>query len=211
MNSSELPPVQRPSTPVPYYRAKRYYATISGINNRYVDYWVEAIDAKGNKSKSPIMHVWVGQGGGGGGQTKWKPQNPTQNDIITVYGAKSGWLHWGVNNWHEPITNYWPSGTFRFGDGKAVESPLQGTTSWTINIGPFNNPNQHVTVVDFVFHYSDGSWDNNNGQDYHIPITIVTGNSPPTAPQGFQIKKGCSKLKLSWNLNTESEIWKYKI
>jgi len=48
----------------------------------------------------------------------------------------------------------------------------------TLQIGPFNNLAQEVTVVDFVINYNDGTWNNNNGQDYHINISeaTLTGN-----------------------------------
>jgi hypothetical protein len=40
----------------------------------------------------------------------------------------------------------------------------------TIQIGPFNNPAQKVNTVDFVIHYNNNTWNNNNGLDFHIPI-----------------------------------------
>ncbi len=40
-------------------------------------------------------------------------------------------------------------------------------------IGPFNNSSQVVQQVDFVIHYDNNTWNNNNGQDFHIPITNI--------------------------------------
>src|ERR1035438_4017481 len=53
----------------PQYIADYYYAKVSGITNAYVDYYVTAVDNRGNTYKSPIQHVWVGtsQGGSSGG------------------------------------------------------------------------------------------------------------------------------------------------
>jgi hypothetical protein len=53
-----------------------------------------------------------------------------------------------------------------------VESPLGGPDDedrYWIKIGPFNQ-SQTVSTVDFVMHYSDETWDNNNGADYAITI-----------------------------------------
>lgn len=167
----------RTTGPQPLFKARRYYSTIITTNNRFYAYYIQATDSLGHTSRSPIQFVWVGAGGGTVA-AKWKPADPTQNDVITVYGDAAGLLHWGVNNWNLVHTNYWPAGSFEWGDGKAIETPLRHGTSYTLNIGPFNDPQQNVELIDFVFHYSNGSWDNNNGQDYHITITVASGHSP---------------------------------
>ncbi|MBN2054422.1 hypothetical protein JW905_05845, partial [bacterium] len=53
-----------------------------------------------------------------------------------------------------------------------------------IAIGPFNNPVQTVNTVDFVIHFNDDSWDNNNGADYHITVSqsAPTATPTPTTP-----------------------------
>lgn len=50
---------------------------------------------------------------------------------------------------------------------------MNGPTDNTlrITIGPFNNSVQTVTSLDFVIHYDDNTWDNNNSSDYHITIS----------------------------------------
>jgi hypothetical protein len=55
--------------------ANQYYANINGLTNKLVDYYVEAVDAKGNVKKSPIQHVWVADGAGsaGAGATTARP------------------------------------------------------------------------------------------------------------------------------------------
>jgi hypothetical protein len=47
----------------------------------------------------------------------------------------------------------------------------------TIQIGPFNNPQQIVNTVNFVINYDNNSWDNNNGNDYHITISQSSGDN----------------------------------
>ncbi|MFM8640942.1 MAG: hypothetical protein ACKOEL_09930, partial [Planctomycetota bacterium] len=47
--------------------AKRCVGRVTGLTNKLVDYYVEAVDTKGNVKRSPIQHVWVGDAGTGGG------------------------------------------------------------------------------------------------------------------------------------------------
>jgi autotransporter-associated beta strand protein len=54
----------------PTYRAQKFTATIAGVSDALVDYYVEAVDIHGNTTRSDIQHVYVGRGtssGGGGG------------------------------------------------------------------------------------------------------------------------------------------------
>ncbi len=50
------------TNPVPTYKADEYSGMITGLKNKLVDYYIEAIDAKGNVKKSDIFSVWVGNG-----------------------------------------------------------------------------------------------------------------------------------------------------
>ncbi|MGA9116820.1 MAG: hypothetical protein WB626_08600 [Bacteroidota bacterium] len=180
------------TNPQPIVKANEYAARISGLLNVLADYYVEAVDSNGNTARSPILHVWVGPHAGSGGspEVSWTPVAPTRDDTIRITirnAVQGGKLHWGVNNagssWQTPAALYWPAGSALFnGTGPAVESPLAGPDSGrlTIRIGPFNNPGQTVERVAFVIHYNDNTWNNNNGQDFHIEIG---GNPPP--PQGY--------------------------
>ncbi len=171
------------TNPLPLFKAKEFSATISGLNNKLVDYYVEAIDNLGNISKSPIRHLWVGNNTGGGGNSSvfWIPTNPTKNDSITIYVTgvnQGGKLHWGVNNvgnnWTTPNQVYWPTGSFLFNNvGPAVQSPMLGPINDTlkIKIGPFNNSVQNVDRVAFVINFNDNTWNNNNGNDFHINLS----------------------------------------
>jgi len=46
----------------PLYKANEYSAQVTGIKSKLVDYYVEAIDTKGNVARSYIFHTWVGNG-----------------------------------------------------------------------------------------------------------------------------------------------------
>lgn len=43
--------------------ADYYWAKVAGYRNQLVDYYIEAVDAKGNVTKSDIQHVWVADDG----------------------------------------------------------------------------------------------------------------------------------------------------
>lgn len=178
------------TNPAPLLKAKEYLTTIQGLQDTLIDYYIEAVDGQGNVGKSPIRHCWIGELQGGSGSTSsvvWAPVNPTKNDtiLITVNNlTKGGKLHWGVNylgsQWQTPDSVYWPSGTVKFnGTGPAVESPMSGPDSGKlkIKIGHFNNPKQNVNSIAFVIHFNDNTWDNNNGQDYHINLSGGTGGN----------------------------------
>jgi len=165
----------------PLFKADEYSSVITGLKEKLIDYYIEAIDKKGNIAKSSISHVFIGENNGGGTGSvnlTWIPENPTRDDEIEISitnvsgGAK---LHWGVNNvgsnWVTPNQVYWTAGSAIYGSGPAVESPFsEPDTNNTIKIkmGPFNNEAQLINSLAFVIHYNDNTWDNNNGQDYKI-------------------------------------------
>jgi hypothetical protein len=186
---------------LPDYIAGEYYAEIEGIAEKLLDYYVEATDNEGNVSKSAIQHVYVGPSntrGGGQSGVFWTPANPTLNDVITItqtdvnIGAK---LHWGVSTgnqtWQTPATVYWPAGSYLFnGSGPAIESEMEGPdaeNNITIQLGPFNNAGQVVNQVDFVIHYDNNTWNNNNGADFHIPV-----NNSPTGITDAELQRKVS-------------------
>lgn len=188
------------TNPVPTHKAEEFRATIAGLNNVMVDYYVEASDVHGNTSRSIIQHVWVGEtsgdGGGPDGPVSWSPAQPTKDDVITLTinnAHTSGNLHWGVNNWTQPIEEYWPAGTFLFGgSGPAVQTPMNVLEDGRLQIelGPFNNESQSVAHVSFVISYSDDSWDNNSGNDYFITISQSTDiENGSENPQAFRLEQ----------------------
>ena len=148
------------------YKAEQYSAKVEGFEEALIDYYVEAIDGQGNVARSPIQHVYVGK--------KVvvpdlvSPSSPTAGDVITVRAARAGDLHWAVNGWTIPDEAYWPEGTTPWGDGKAVDTKLQGpdeTGSYWAKIGPFQGA-QVVEEINFVFHYDDDSW----GPDHVVSL-----------------------------------------
>lgn len=203
------------TNPLPAVKAAEYSAQVRGLSNVLVDYYVEALDSAGNLSRSEIQHVWVGPrnvrvhnwpscdllggttGPGpctGGQNVTWTPLNPTTNDTITitvVNPTTTANLHWGVNQWLRPDNAYWPANTSLWQTtGPAVETPFGGLTQCQIKlkVGPFNQAQQTVTQLDFVLHYDDNTWNNNNGQDWHLPLRAAPlGTGAETAVPGFAL------------------------
>lgn len=175
----------------PQAKADLCYAEIAGQKDVLIDYYVEAVDAKGNIFRTPIQHVYVGTGdgetGGGTGGVSWKPEAPNQDSVIVITcstATTASKLHWGVNgvggSWTTPNAVYRPEGTTTTG-GSAVETPfVKVGDQWQVTLGPFNNALQKVTGVNFVINHGNNNWDNNNGQDYKI---VITSNIPDPDPQ----------------------------
>ncbi len=170
---------------LPQAKADLCFAEIKGLKDTLVDYYVEAIDTKGNVFKTPIQHVYIGTGDGdiGGGTTgnvTWNPTAPTTANTITITcknATAASKLHWGVNNWTTAIAAYQPAGTLA-STGGAVETPFTLVDgNWQVILGPFNNPAQVVTKINFVINHGS-SWDNNGGSDYLINVSAVTNDNP---------------------------------
>jgi len=215
---------------LPDYIANEYYVEITGLSDTLVDYYVEATDAYGNVFKTPIQHVYVGNynpgSGGSNYSVSWNPAEPTNQEIITLTVSNPTSvprLHWGVNyagsTWQMPDNVYWPSGTYLFnGSGPAVETPFIGPDSennYTLQIGPFNNPAQAVSSIAFVIHFIDDTWDNNNGNDYHIDFSsqgIVGVQWEPENPTQFDsvwiyVGQATQGANLHWGVNVGGNNW----
>jgi hypothetical protein len=68
MTGDWWPTVKGPQVPDESARAQRYVATVAGQTNCLIDYYVEAVDNRGNTNRSNIIHVWVGDQAGGSGE-----------------------------------------------------------------------------------------------------------------------------------------------
>lgn len=175
--------------PAPTEKADEYRATVDVDPGVLVDYYVKATDSLGLVTRSPILHVVVGTLGqtGTDGGDAWTPSHPTAQDEITIFADAPAALHWGVNGWSLPDEAYWPAGTVAWSDGKAVETPMDGPDAdgrYSVVLGPFDDPAQSVTQVDFVLHYEDDSW---SSPDQTIPIAEgARGPAPSAIPEDCQ-------------------------
>ncbi len=148
---------------MPTYIADEYWAKVSGYENVLIDYYVEAVDVKGNVKRSPIQHVWVGSGDGNNTSSyvSWQPSPPIAGKDITITYDKSNsplanssaiYIHYGFDNWDVSTI---------------TDKPMQennGIFSYTINLP------SDITEVDFVFHDENNNWDNNSNEDWKIPV-----------------------------------------
>ena len=149
--------IEAQTNPKPRVKALEYSANIRGVRNALVSYYVEAIDKKGNRARSPMLFVYVGKGQEP--QTPvWQPEHPTSADVITITCDKEAYLHWGVNSWTLPAKEYWPDGSFAWDDGKAIESKMtaQGD-KYVIQIGPFNKAPSAISTLSFILWITPGA------------------------------------------------------
>jgi len=147
---------------LPNYIANEYYAEITGLTNCLVDYYIEATDNLGNLKKTPIQHVYVGEGGGEIPEyVVWEPESPAVGDEFIIHYGEGGelfnastlMLHLGVNGWQN-VDNY--------------EMNFDAENScWNYSFTIENN----VEIIDFCFTDGNNNWDNNNGSDWHISVT----------------------------------------
>jgi hypothetical protein len=157
---------------MPRYIADQYTANVTGLRNQLADYYVEATDSRGHTKRSPIHHVYVGDGTGtppgGGTVVTINPALPTGGNNVTITydpanrplaNAPLVRLHYGFNGW----TN--------------VSSPDPAMTlvngKWVITV-PVQTD---ATQLDLVFNNGSNTWDNNGGADWHFACT--PGGPPP--------------------------------
>ncbi len=164
MTSSDVPPQN--GVLAPTYRALRYSATVAGQHDVLIDYYVEAVDGVGHVQKSPIQHVYVGQAGGGpsGDVVTVAPDPPQAGQNVTISynpagrplaGAPQVYLHCGFNQWN-PVISPDPAMSWNAGDSRWQSTVVVPGSA---------------TQLDVVFNNGAGTWDNNNGADWHLPVT----------------------------------------
>jgi hypothetical protein len=149
---------------LPQAKADLCYAEIKDYKEVLIDYYVEAVDAKGNTFKSPIQHVYVGKGvddivGGTG-------------DITVSFKRPDDWGTAGVNLWawnaSGNIFSAWP--------GQPMEDIGNGWFSYDFD--------ESLTSVNVIFSK------NGNPQSVDITGVIQTTCYEYDAPSGdkFTVK-----------------------
>ncbi len=184
----------------PQYIADYYYAKVRGVTNSYVDYYVTATDNRGSSYKSPIQHVWVGTGQGGGsggspdgcsGRTCVSPAQPVAGAPVTVLftpaggplaGAGTVNIHLGWNNWNPVVS---PDAAMTF-------NSASNRWEYTVTV-PAN-----ATQLDCVFNNGGSTWDNNSGADWHFSVSSTP--QPPPQPQNLAATPvQTNQINLSWS------------
>lgn len=151
---------------LPTYIADEYYVQVIGLEDVFIDYYVEAVDGKGYVRRSPIQHVYVGEGGGtgpGDGVTV-NPDPPVANQNVTIQYDPAGrpldgwaevFMHYGFNGWDPTIS-----------PDPAMSWNATGQV-WQVTVSVPG----YAIQLDMVFHNEAGVWDNNYGQDWHFAVT----------------------------------------
>jgi hypothetical protein len=172
MSSSDIAPPGNILAPT--YRALRYGGMIAGQDDTLIDYYVEAVDARGNITRSDIQHVWVGEPASAGGSTTVdiapNPAVAGQSVLVTydpvgrnLTGASQVFAHYGFNNW----ANVPPDVPMTWNAAESV---------WSLSIPVSAQASQ----FDIVFNNGSGTWDNNAGQDWHFNVTGTQTPPPPS-------------------------------
>jgi hypothetical protein len=157
----------------PTYIATQYAATIADQDEVLIDYYVVATDGAGNEQRSDILHVWVGvssTGGGGGnndGRVTTSPSPLVQGSAATISfdpatgplaGLTAGvQIHYGFDDWQAATI---------------TDAPMTWNATaarWEITL-PMP---EGRSMFDCVFHNGAGTWDNNNGGDWHLPVGVA--------------------------------------
>ncbi|MFG0252295.1 MAG: carbohydrate-binding protein, partial [Phycisphaerales bacterium JB038] len=155
---------------MPTYSADQYHAQVTGFESVLVDYYIEAVDGRGNVTRSPIQHVYIGDGSGSGGGdvVTVDPDPPVAGENVTItydpvnrplQGADQVYLHYGFNGW-APVID------------PDVAMTWDGQEEWWVVTVPVLNS---AWQLDIVFNDGQGNWDNNSGQDWHF---MVQGGGP---------------------------------
>ncbi len=165
-------------TELPTHIADQYWLELTGYEDVLLDYYVEAEDAQGLIKRSPIQHVWVGEGGTTPPDSvAWTdPAEPVAGETVTVWydaagrvleGALTVYIHRGHSGW--------------LGVVDQAMSYSAGEDAWWIT---FTVPSA-ATSLDFVFHDNAGTWDNNGGADWHVAVSGGGGGEPPFVMDGL--------------------------
>lgn len=191
MTASWWPSLKGPANivPDPSCRAQRFTARLAGQNNVFVDYFVEAIDTKGNVSRSDIQHVFVGASNTNTPQpyVSFDPSAPNGCHPVTVKYKKSGsplgagqvYLHIGRNNWQGVLDP----------DPAMTDGGDYWTYTYTLPAGTHE--------IDCAFRNASGTWDSNGGADYKVAVANCGGSVGP-AVQFSADPSDCAPLTVTY-------------
>ncbi|MFO0857265.1 MAG: carbohydrate-binding protein [Phycisphaerales bacterium] len=183
---------------MPTVIADQYWVKLNNIRSSLLDYYVEATDTRGNVTRSPISHVWVGDGGGGsptGPTVSISPTTPIAGQAVTVTydsagrplaGASNVCMHWGVNNWQQVPADPAMSATVPAG-------------RWQTTITLPSN----ATQLDVVFNNCAGTWDNNGGADWHFAVQ----GGAPTPQWTMDGVRDAASVQVASNNSQTMRLW----
>lgn len=192
MTNSWWPNVKGPDgiVPSPANRAMRYTGRITGESNVLLDYFVEAVDNKGNTNRSNILHVYVGQRNTTNTvPVTFAPAVPEDcDDLVVTYNSADRNLG-GAN----PVTLM----LYYDNDAQTNEYAMSGTVG---GLWRYTSSIPSGARSAKVMFRNGGTYDNNSGQGWSKSI-IACYVAPaiafdPPAPDG------CSPVMISYQPNS---------
>lgn len=186
--------------------ADEYWALVAGYTNVLLDYYVMAVDARGNTNKSDIQHVWVGAGsvgdtGGADATVTVSPAPPVAGNSVTIRynavgrpiaSANPVKIHLGWNSWSTVIAP----------DPAMIFNAASNLWEYTATV-PAN-----ATQLDAVFNNGSGTWDNNGGSDWHFVVTSNPNPQPPAPPQNLTATPvSTNQINLAWSAASGAGIY----
>lgn len=151
----------------------------------------------------------------------WQPDKPVARDVIRIHlpGFVEGdQLHWAITagelSWTRPHDVYVPEGSTRLGEAvrTAFTASPDDPATGIIALGPFNKAQQPVQSIVFAIARADGSWDNNNGEDYTIPVSAGRITVSPAQPGAndivmITVHDSAPGAKLRLGVNADRGRW----
>jgi hypothetical protein len=213
-------PVQ-PDAVADYYFAKITNDNLPNFRSKLLDYYIEATDSKGNKSKSEIQHVWVddfsgavnsGGGGGGGGSggsvtnpvVTLDPTNPVAGQPVTVtYNPVGRVLASATNvNIHHGFNQNIPANWTAL-PGLAMSRT--NATNWTFTYTVASN----ATTIAICFNNGAGTWDANGGGNFNFNVTTNPITDPPAVPTNLApVPTNSTTISVSWTAPARAASYK---
>ncbi len=176
---------------LPEHIARHYSVEVTGLREVLIDYYIEATDTRGNVAKSPIQHVYIGDGSGstpgGNSVVTVAPDPPIVGQSVTVSYDATGrnladaaqvFIHHGFNDWATVFADASMSNV--------------GAEVWEYAY----TVNPAATQIDMVFNNGAGTWDNNGGQDWHINTSSTP--TPPVAEFSGLPRSGAAPLMVNF-------------
>ena len=192
MTNSWDPAVKGPDNIVPYpsYRAQKYTARIAGQNNVLLDYFVQAVDTKGNTNRSDIQHVFVGTNVASP-VVSIAPTQPERCKDLTITYNPAGRPLQGVSpvkvqlDWQPSVSP------------PTAPDMTQTGAVWTYTTAI---PADQTNLV-FYFHNGAGTNDDNGGAQWSTPIYACSTGPATAISFDPPAPNGCGNVTISYSPN----------
>jgi len=181
MTNSWDPTVKGPDNivPNPTHRAQRYTGWITGQSQALIDYFIEAVDTKGNTNRGDIFHVYVGEYNSSNAVpvtfSPTLPDNCVGSTLASIYNSAGRSLS-GAS----PVTLM-----ISFNGGTTNEYTMSGSVG---GLWRYTNSIPGGATLAKVMFRSGSTYDNNSGNGWTKTIgacyVAPSVNFSPAAPNG---------------------------